>query len=72
MFEGMAPTDLEYGRVLQIAYSMIEADQRLPIGEALRRAIEVADVAVPGDVRDKMAVVLARVMLGGFPSTVEA
>jgi len=51
---------------------MIEHDRHLTVGVAIDKAIQVADVHVPPRIKEKMMVVLVKIMLGGFPTKIEA
>ena len=62
----------EYGGVLQRADALLEADEGMKFGEAVRRAVEMADVEVPKKIQDQMLMALFRVTTGGFPSKVDA
>lgn len=63
---------LRQGDVLRRAHELLQANPRTTIGEAVKRAVEAADVPVPQHVQDLMVVALARLLLRGFPSDVDA
>ena len=62
----------EWGRVLQCAHAFVERNPRLSFGEAVQRAVEMADCVVPPEVQDRMLAALFNLSVNGFPSKVEA
>jgi len=72
MATALTEEQLKQGDVLARAHSLLLANPKMTIGEAIRRAIEASDVPVPGSIRDVMVVALARLLLRGFPSKVDA
>lgn len=69
---GLTELQLKQGAVLAQAHRLIEACPTMTVGQAVKKAIEHADVAIPQEVEDTMVVALARLLLNGFPSEVDA
>jgi hypothetical protein len=63
---------LKQGAVLARAHKLIETFPAMTVGQAVKKAIEHSDIAIPQEVEDTMVVALARLLLNGFPSKVDA
>ena len=62
----------QYADVLADAHAILTSVEGITFGEALRRAVEMADVHVPEEMQKVMLAALARVVFQGFPSDIEA
>lgn len=63
---------LKQGDVLRRAHELLQANPRTTIGEAVKRAIEAADVPIPKDIEAAMVRALGAMLFRGFPSKVDA
>jgi hypothetical protein len=63
---------LKQGDVLRRAHELLLAHPTMTIGEAVTKATEAADVAIPKDIEDAMVRALGKMLFQGFPSKVEA
>jgi len=66
------PRTLQWASLLQRAHEMLQANDKLTIGQAVKRVISAADVEVPEDIENTMVRALGKLLLQGFPSKVDA
>jgi hypothetical protein len=62
----------QQGAVLQRAHELLQADNSMKIGEAVKRAVEAADCPMPQDIQDAMVRALGKMLFQGFPSDIDA
>ncbi len=66
------PRMKEWATVLNHAHELLLKDKNIPMGLAIRRAVEAADVEVPEEVQERMLIMLFKLCVNGFPTKVEA
>jgi hypothetical protein len=72
MHKPLTDLQIKQGAVLQRAHELLTSNPRMTIGEAVRRAVEAADVHVPQNVQDAIVMALGKMLFRGFPSDVDA